>query len=157
MNIEMIAAVDESGGIGMNGSIPWNVPEDRLHFRTMTTGHAVVMGRKTFDSLGLKPLKDRFCAVWTHYPEKYSEITGCYFSSDIDDCLRACGIYPEPIFVIGGAAIYKQMMPLARTIWISRIHGIWHCDVFFPSMEGFKLVSRVPKKDFALECWKREI
>ncbi|MBQ9396679.1 MAG: dihydrofolate reductase [Proteobacteria bacterium] len=153
MALEMIAALDEEGGIGLSGRIPWDVPGDMAHFRAMTMGHSVVMGRKTFDSLGQKPLPGRFCAVWTRFPERYSEATGCFFSSDIEACLRECGERSETVYAIGGAQLYGRLMAKAHKIWISRIPGVWHCDVFFPPLPGFELAWTKPMPGFTLECW----
>lgn len=157
MAVEMIAAADEAGGIGLLGGIPWNVPADRAHFRAVTMGHSVVMGRKTFDSIGMKPLPGRFCAVWTRHPERYSGMEGCYFSSNIDECLRECHAHSETVFAMGGAQLYSRLMPFAKTIWISRIPGVWHCDVFFPPMPEFELAWTRPMQGFALECWMRPL
>ena len=129
MNIDMIWAQDKNGGIGKNGTLPWNISEDLQNFKKITSGHPIIMGRKTWESLPFKPLPNRRNIVLSSQKVDDVEI---YHS--IDDCLNKLnseGI--EKIFVIGGRSIYKSFYPKASglhsTIISENIAGI---DTFFP-------------------------
>ena len=153
--IVMIAAADESWGIGSDGKIPWDVPADRALFKSMTMGHAMIMGRRTFESIGARPLSGRGCAVLTREPQKIRHTEQCFASNNIEELLHWCANFPEPIMVIGGASVYELMMSHASKIFISRIPGKYVCDTFFPEIQGF-ILKKIDKMDgFNLEQWER--
>lgn len=124
----IIAAHDPNLVIGNNGRLPWNIPEDLKHFKKVTMGHPLLMGRGVFEEIGEKPLPGRACFVLTS--RNYQNVTTfksveqaiSYFdSSDI-----------ETVFIIGGGEIYKQMLHLADKLIITLIHKEYKGDVFFP-------------------------
>lgn len=114
--ITLIACFDKVGGIGRNGSIPWHLPADLRHFKNVTQGQVVIMGRKTWESLPVRPLPGRHNVVVSR--EGYS----------LDQALAT---YPDA-FVIGGAEIYGQAMPRAGRMVLTAIDHDYSCDRFFP-------------------------
>lgn len=154
--IEMIAAVDDEWGIGRHGVIPWNVPADMAFFRQHTTGHPTLMGRKTFESIGAKPLSLRPCAVWSHHPENISASEICFASSDLNELVDWCLKFGESVQVIGGASVYAAMLNRASVIWLSRIPGNFQCDEFFPEISEFKLEKSEILDGFTLEKYVME-
>ncbi len=115
----LIAAVAKNNVIGSNGVIPWDIPEERALFRELTMGHAIIMGRKTFDSIG-RELPGRKNIVLSR--------TGTY--SSIEKALQE--IDGKDAFVIGGAEVYAQMMPIADEMRISHLKQAFSGDTFFP-------------------------
>jgi dihydrofolate reductase len=134
MNISLIVAMDEGRMIGANGKIPWHLPADLKRFKEMTMGHPVIMGRKTFESLGRKPLPGRFNIVITRDP-KY-EAEGCRVAVSLHDALRLAenGAMGEAgdVFVIGGEQIYALALPHAQKLYLTKVHGTFDGDAHFP-------------------------
>ena len=121
--------------IGRGGQIPWHISEDFQWFKKVTTGHVVLMGRKTFESLG-KPLPNRTNEVLT----RGSDIPGVTTLHDLAD-LSASHSAPREIFVIGGAEIYAQLLPRCRELYLSVVLRAVEGDAFFPPFEeGFELI-----------------
>ena len=121
--------------IGRGGQIPWHISEDFQWFKKVTTGHVVLMGRKTFESLG-KPLPNRTNVVLT----RGSDIPGVTTLHDLAD-LSASHYAPREIFVIGGAEIYAQLLPRCRELYLSVVLRAVEGDAFFPPFEeGFELI-----------------
>jgi dihydrofolate reductase len=135
--ISLIAAMSENRVIGSRGKIPWYLPADFAHFRDITMGHPVIMGWKTFESIG-KPLSGRTNIVITMQPDR--EIKGYRMAGTLDEALRLAGKAKggggEEIFVIGGALTYKEALPKADTIYLTKIHSIFEGDAFFPKFGG---------------------
>ncbi len=162
-NIIMIAAVDDDMGIGRNGVIPWNVPEDRAFFKQQTMGHPLLVGRKTFESLGAHPLPGRAMGVLTHVPilgvpyAGQMQINQAFVWSDsLDHLIRWAAAFEQPIFAAGGAQLYEQILPLADQILLSRISGSFECDVKFPPIPAaFRCVSKNWQSSFLLEKYIR--
>ena len=115
--LEMIVAHAENGVIGNAGTMPWHIPEDLKHFKTVTTGAAVIMGRKTFESIG-RALPKRRNIVITRQPDYVA--AGCTVVPSLDAALKAAGAEPR-VFIIGGGEIYRQALPLADRLWITEI------------------------------------
>jgi len=138
MQIVIIAAVAENGVIGRGGTMPWRLKSDMQHFRALTMGKPVVMGRKTYESLHVKPLPRRTNIVVTR-DAKFTA-PGVLVAPSLDaalqaargDALRRGG---EAIMVIGGAEIYARAMPLAQRLEITRIHMQPEGDSFFPAID----------------------
>lgn len=128
-NITLIAAMDFHLGIGKNNQLPWKLPEDLKRFKEITTGHPIVMGRKTFDSIG-KPLPNRHNIVVTR--NLHWEAGGVSRFLSPEDVLQYYGNYAQEVFVIGGAEIYKQFIPHANRMLLTRIFDEFDCDSFFP-------------------------
>lgn len=136
MNINAILAMDNNYGIGFENGLPWPTnKKDMKWFSDNTRGHVVVMGRKTWESLGCQKLPHRINVVVTN-----REIEGnpdSVMSGDLDGILELLGHkYPDlHIFVIGGANIYRQALPFCDKIYITRIKGVYKCDTFMYSQD----------------------
>ena len=114
--------------IGINNTMPWRIPEDLKHFKALTMGHHMIMGRKTFDSIG-KPLPGRTTVVVTR--DRNLKIEGCVMAHSLDEAIAACA-GDEKIFVVGGTELYQQVLPLAETLYITEIRQDVEGDAYFP-------------------------
>lgn len=125
--ISLIVAVAENGIIGDRNTLLWHIAEDLRRFKALTTGHPVVMGRKTYESLG-RPLPNRRNVVITHSD---TEIAGCEVVHSLDEALA---LFPadEEVFVIGGAQIYAAALPIADRFYLTRVHHDYEGDTRFP-------------------------
>lgn len=145
--MKLIVAVDQNGGIGCNGKIPWSCPEDQRFFRFITMGERVYMGRATYDSLS-KPLSGRYNFVVTHSKEDLRQ--GFHKTS-----LQMMYLNNEG-FVIGGQMLYEDALSRKKveTIYISRISGLYECDRFFDMPAEFRKVSHYKlSEDCTVEKW----
>lgn len=134
-NISFIVATDQNNGIGIDNKLPWHLSEDLKRFKRLTTGHVIVMGRKTFDSLPVKPLPNRDNIVLTLDDNFTAE--GCEVIRDIDQVLHHAQLAGETgrnLFVIGGASIYEQLLPVADRIYLTFIHHNFDVDAKFPAI-----------------------
>lgn len=131
MTIELIAAAAANGTIGIGNRLPWRVPEDFAFFRRTTTGHPVVMGRKTYESFGAKPLPKRLNVVITR--QRGYDGNGALVAGSLAEALRVCGA-AERVFIIGGAEIYRQAMPFADVVWLTRMDCDFVGDAVFPTI-----------------------
>jgi dihydrofolate reductase len=127
--LSLIWAMGENRVIGVDNRLPWHLPADLRHFRQLTTGHPIFMGRKTFESFP-KPLPDRLHVVITSNTS-YRVPPGCICVPSIDAALTATRDAPE-VFVIGGASLYAQMLPRAHRLYVTLIHGVFAGDTRFP-------------------------
>jgi dihydrofolate reductase len=133
LKVSLVAAVAENGVIGRAGALPWRLPDDSRRFRQLTTGHHVIMGRITFDSIG-RPLPDRVNLVLTHSPRDLPG--GARRVAGLDEALavaRAAG--ETEAFVIGGTAIYAAALPVADAIHLTEVHARVEGDAFFPDLD----------------------
>ncbi len=130
MNISIVVAADEKNGIGKKNQLPWHLPADLKHFRELTIGFPVIMGRKTFDSMG-KPLSKRRNIVITR---QNLVIEGCEIVHSLEDALELCK-GEEKVAIIGGATIFEQSMHFVDTIHFTRIHNSFDTDTFLPEIE----------------------
>jgi dihydrofolate reductase len=126
--VSIIAAMAENRVIGIHNTLPWHLPEDLKRFRRLTTGHAVIMGRKNYESIG-KPLPDRRNIVVTHDPGY--QAPGCVVVDSLPAALAAAGDDAE-IFVIGGAEIYRQLLTTADRLYLTLVHADVRGDTYFP-------------------------
>ena len=140
MKISLIAAVSKNGVIGEKNSLIWKLPEDMKRFRQLTAGKPVIMGRKTFESIG-KPLPNRKNIIITR--DKNYRAEGCIAVHSVDDALKA-GKGAEEIMVIGGAQIYKQFLPIANRMYLTFIDKDFEGDAYFPeyNKNEWKEISR---------------
>jgi dihydrofolate reductase len=127
MIISAVVAIAENNAIGKNNQLLWRLPNDLKHFKQITTGHTVIMGRKTYDSVG-KPLPNRRNIVITR---KKMEIAGCEVVSSVEEALALCAGEPE-VFIVGGAEIYKLAMPVTNRIYLTIVHQVFDADAYFP-------------------------
>ncbi|HOK26083.1 MAG TPA: dihydrofolate reductase [Bacteroidales bacterium] len=130
--ISIIAAVSEDLGIGKDNKLLWNIPEDLKRFKKLTTGRCVIMGKKTWESLPVKPLPGRKNIVVTDNPGDRFNCDCTAFS--VEEALQACK-GEEEVFVIGGGSIYRQFMPLADRLYITHVHDKAPADTFFPEID----------------------
>ena len=128
MKVVIIAAIAANGIIGAAGKIPWHISADLKRFKRLTLGHPVVMGRKTYDSLG-KPLPGRRNIVLTRGPA----IPGVECFASLDAALATC--QAETVFIIGGAELYRQALPLADTLLLTHVHRQVAGDTRFPDFD----------------------
>jgi dihydrofolate reductase len=160
MKISIIVAADEQNGIGKNNQLLCHLPADLKYFKTLTTGHAILMGRKTFDSIG-KPLPNRTNIVISRNTKS---IEGCHvFTSIADGIAYAKSLLETELFIIGGDSVYAQSIPLTQTIYLTRTHHIFEADAFFPSLESnWKLTNETKhltdeknKFDYSFQVFER--
>lgn len=129
-HLTIVVATDAQRGIGINNTLPWRLPEDLAHFKRTTMGHPIIMGRKTFDSIG-RPLPNRRNIVvtrnagWRH--------AGVEVASSVEDAVRLVG--DTPACVIGGAQIYAEVLPYTDRLIVTEIDKVFECDAFFPRID----------------------
>jgi len=142
MMLTAIAAMSENYTIGKDNQLPWHLPADLKHFKSITVGHPILMGRKTFDSIG-KPLPNRMNIIMTRDNEFQAD--GCHVVSSVDEALDcAKNEQVEEVFVIGGAEIYKQLLPQIKRVHLTIVHHEFDGDVYFPKLreDEWKEISR---------------
>lgn len=142
--ISIIVAVAKNGVIGDKNALLWHLREDMIHFRTTTSGHPVVMGRKTFDSIG-RPLPKRTNVVITR--DTNLTIEGCTVVHSLEEAV-ALFDPSEEVFIIGGAQIYRQAMPLADRIYLTVIDKPYEGDTSFPKID-YSVWRECNREDFA--------
>lgn len=130
MTISIIVAVGENNAIGKNNQLLWHMPADLKHFKNVTKGHSIIMGRKTYDSVG-KPLPHRRNIVVTH---QHITIPGCDIVKSIAEGIALCEGESE-VFIGGGAEIYRQAMDKTDRIYLTIIHHNFDADTFFPQID----------------------
>jgi dihydrofolate reductase len=129
--IIMIAAVAENNALGKNNDLLWHLPNDFKRFKEITSGHHIVMGRKTFESFP-KPLPNRTHVIITR--QKDFQFEGCIVVSDLEKAIAACP-KTEDIYIIGGGEIYTQSISFADQLDITRVHHSFDADVYFPEID----------------------
>lgn len=129
--ISIIVAIARNGVIGGDNSLLWHISEDLQRFKRITTGHPVVMGRKTFESLG-RPLPKRTNVVITRQKDYHAE--GCTVVHSLDEALK---LFPpqEEVFIIGGGEIYRQALPIADRLYITHVGHDYRGDTHFPDID----------------------
>lgn len=130
-SLTIIVATDKQGGIGINNKLPWHLTEDLAHFKRTTTGKTIIMGRKTFDSIG-RALPNRRNIVITH--NQHWQHEGVESASSLHAAQAL--LKGEPAFIIGGAQIYEQALPLADQLIVTEIQQDFICDAFFPKIDS---------------------
>lgn len=134
--ISLIAAVADNGVIGVDNTLPWHLPDDLRYFKELTTGHAIIMGRRNYESIG-RPLPKRHNIVVTRNADY--QAPGCTVVRSIDEAFAAAADDPE-IFVIGGGEIYQQSLSRADRLYLTLVHTKPAGDAHFP--------------DFARDAWR---
>ncbi len=129
--LTLIVAVDRNNGIGVNNTLPWRLPEDLAFFKKTTSGHAIIMGRKTFDSIG-RPLPNRRNIVVTRNPGWAH--AGVERAASLEEATRIAG--EGEVFVIGGAQIYTDAIRVADKLIVTEIGATYDCDAFFPPIDA---------------------
>ncbi len=131
-SIAIVVAADEQGGIGLEGRLPWHLPADLRRFKSLTMGKPIIMGRRTWDSIG-RPLPGRHSIVVSR--NRSLEIAGATVVHSLEDALRAAGEAAEAC-VIGGAALFEAALPVARVIELTEVHARVTADTFFPAFDA---------------------
>jgi dihydrofolate reductase len=132
MILSIIVALDEAGGIGQRGRLPWRLPDDLSRFRSLTMGHHIIMGRKTYNSIG-RPLPGRTMLVVTHQPDFAAP--GCQVVPSLQaGIILAQQAGENELFAIGGGELYAQALPLAERLYLTRVLARLEADVFFPAI-----------------------
>jgi len=127
----LIAAVARNGVIGANNALPWHLPADLKRFRSLTTGHSIVMGRRTWESIG-RPLPERQSIVVTRSP-RYAA-AGALVVTSLDAALAAAAL-PAPVFCIGGGELYRAALPYADALYLTEIDRDFDGDASFPEFD----------------------
>lgn len=143
--ISIIAAVADDLAIGFKKKIPWYLPADLKHFKELTTGHTLIMGKRTFESLPNGPLPNRFNIVMTTMLTE-GVVDGYFEADSIDDALELSS-NSEKVFIIGGSVIYKQFMEHAEWMYITWVHGEFVADTYFPETD-FSLWEEVSREEY---------
>jgi dihydrofolate reductase len=128
--LTLVVAMDAQRGIGVDNQLPWHLPEDLAHFKRVTLGHPMIMGRKTFDSIG-RPLPKRRNIVVTRNKDWSHE--GVEVALSLQDAIALVG--DEEASIIGGAQIFGESMALASRMIVTEIDHVFRCDTFFPPID----------------------
>ena len=150
MNLSLIVAVADNGVIGQQNGLPWRLPEDLKRFKALTMGKPIVMGRKTFDSIG-KPLPGRTNIVITRQSDM--TIPGCVVVDSLPAAIVAAGEANE-VMVIGGAEIYRQALPQARRVYLTQVHAQIQGDAYFPTL--FSLLNSARWRELSREDYSAD-
>ena len=129
--ITIIAAASQNNALGKDNNLLWHLPEDFKRFKQITTGHYIIMGRKTFESFP-KPLPNRTHIIITRQSEYIAE--GCIVVNSLEDAVKSAP-KNEEVFIIGGAQIYEQSLEFADKIDLTRVHAKLDADAFFPDFD----------------------
>lgn len=163
MNITLVVAASENNAIGLNNQLLWHLPKDMRFFKNTTWGMPILMGRKTFESMGSKPLNGRLNIIITRNKNWVSEDVTVVHTMEEAIALATKFSYNE-LLVIGGGEIYEMALPIAQKIWLTRVHTTIEGDVYFPTLNAdWEMVSSTQnaadekhKFSFDFECWKRK-
>ena len=157
--MEIVVAMTSNHVIGQNGDMPWHLPADLVHFKELTSGHAIIMGRRTWESIG-KPLSNRLNIVVTRQEDYVAEDVTVVHS--LEDGIVAAGT--QRIFLVGGGEMYKEALPIASKMHITRIDALIDGDTKFPEIDEaiWQCKSRVNRSadeknpyDLVFETWER--
>lgn len=140
--ISLIAALSQNRMIGKDQKLLWHIPEDLKRFKKITKNHPIIMGRKTYESIG-RPLPDRTNIIVTRYTNYV--VPGCQVYHSLDEAIKAAKeieeerIVPE-VFIIGGADIFEQTLKIADRLYLTVVEGNYEGDAFFPDYSQFKKI-----------------
>ncbi|WP_027158689.1 dihydrofolate reductase [Methylobacter luteus] len=132
MKISLIVAMASNRAIGINNQLPWHLSADLKRFRQITMGSPILMGRKTYESIG-RPLPGRTNVIISRDPAYKQE--GCLVFNDIETAIESCCQKFQEVFVIGGSELYKSMLPRADTLYVTLINKEFSGDAFFPEID----------------------
>lgn len=141
MSISIIVAIAQNNAIGKDNKLLWHISEDLKRFKRLTGGNTVIMGKNTFFSLPVRPLPNRTNIVITDIPEE--KLEGCIMAYSIEEAINKCDDMKEN-FVIGGGSIYRQFLPIADKLYITKVHKDFEADCFFQDIDlkKWKLISQ---------------
>jgi dihydrofolate reductase len=154
MKTIIIAAIAENRVIGKKGVLPWHIPEDFQHFKNTTRGHAIIMGRKTLESMNNRPLPKRINIILSRNPNYTAE--GCVVKTSLQEAIQhAQEQGAEKAFVIGGAAVYKEALAIADQMILSHVKGIYEGETLFPEWGNeWKVVEEKQHEQFTVKIYK---
>jgi dihydrofolate reductase len=132
VSLSIVVAVAENGVIGRAGALPWHLPDDLSHFKALTMGKPILMGRRTFESIG-RALPGRRNLVLARQATPAMAAAGVEWAPDLEVAQQRCAAAPE-LCVIGGAGVYAAALPLADCVYLTRVHGSPDGDVHFPEL-----------------------
>ncbi len=163
-HLGIIAAFDDCGIIGDGNKIPWKISEDMAHFRKLTRGHSVIMGRKTYESIPerFRPLPERMNIVLSK--KSGLIIPGAYRVSSLNEALELIDEMPEEnidfkkSYIIGGSSVYEQALSIADFMEITHVKGTFEGDIYFPriSWEDWKEISKKDFKEYSFSSYIRK-
>jgi len=130
--IAIIVAIAQNNAIGKDNQLLWHIPEDLKRFKALTSGHTIIMGKRTYESLPKRPLPNRVNMVITDIPTE--KIEGCLTVYSIEEALQNADPDKEN-FIIGGGSIYRQFLPIADTLYLTVVDQAFEADVFFPEID----------------------
>jgi dihydrofolate reductase len=142
--ISIIVAIAENMAIGKNNDLLWHIPADLKRFKQITSGHPVIMGKRTWESLPRRPLPNRRNIVITDVAGE--KIEGCEMAYSIEEAIGMCSVDDEN-FIIGGASVYRQFLPHADRLYLTLVHKPFDADVFFPEID-FSQWKLIASEDF---------
>jgi len=133
--ISIIVAIAKDRAIGKNNQLLWDIPEDLAHFKKVTSGHPVIMGERTFHSIGrLLPKRDNIILT---FDKKFKQ-EGAHVAHSLEEAFELGGkLDPEEIFVIGGGMVYKSALPFANKLYLTVVDGDYDADVYFPEYDKY--------------------
>ena len=161
--ISLIVAIAQNNAIGKDNDLLWHLSEDLKYFKKTTNERTVVMGRKTWESLPFKPLKNRRNIVVSS--QKYYHIEGAELFDDVNKVLEALKEEKDEVFCIGGASLYKALLPKADKLYVTRVYKDFEADVFFPEIDEQKweikrlspmLYDQKENLSFRFEVWEKK-
>jgi dihydrofolate reductase len=163
MNITLVVAASENNAIGLDNQLLWHLPKDMRFFKNTTWGMPILMGRKTFESMGSKPLNGRLNMIITRNKNWVNEEVTVVHTMEEAIALATKFSYNE-LLVIGGGEIYEMALPMAQKIWLTKVHTTIQGDTFFPTLgpdwERISVANNEAdaKHAFAFdfECWTRK-
>ena len=146
--LAMVVAIGDGGVIGKDGELPWHIPEDMRHFKAVTMGHAIIMGRKTHASIG-RPLKGRRNIVVSRTADGFE---GCELARSLEEAIAMARTSDDEPRIIGGAHLYEEALPLATRIFLTEVHRKVDGDAFFHlDRSGWRETSRRPGESEGVE------
>lgn len=158
MKMVLVAAVAENGVIGRDGGMPWHYPEDLAHFKQLTTGHPVVMGRRTYESIADRlggPLPERTNVVLSTRDLDLRE--GAVQAESVEEALELAAERDDEVYVVGGASVYGQFLPRADEMVLTEIHERHEGDTTFPEWDrdNWEEVERDDREDLSFVLYVR--
>ena len=147
--------MSENGVIGNNNALPWYLPQELKYFRKMTLGKPVIMGRKTFQSMGNKPLANRQNIILTHNKDFLRKDAIVVHS--VEEALKAAA-HCEEVMIIGGASVYQAFLPFTTKLYLTVVHQEYIGDTFFPTInwKEWDIISEEKMDGFTVRVWGRK-
>lgn len=145
MIISIIVAIADNRAIGIKNSLPWKLPADLEYFKQNTLGKTIVLGQRTFESIGSKPLLGRNTIILNNDPN-YQAPEGCQVARSVGELVEMTKNQGE-IMICGGAMVYKQFLPIANRLYITFVHHNFEADTFFPEIDFsvYKEIKRIDR------------